>query len=240
MLADPVFAKSDPRVNVLGEGPDAPAGSVESIPAHLRLPNGSRTVYAASLPRLLSTRWEAQQIAQFVPKGESMLAFDFTADRATAMSPELGQYRIIHFATHAIINNTHPELSGIALSFFRRDGTPQDGFLRMDEIFNLSLPSELVVLSACETGLGKEVEGEGVIGLTRGFMYAGTKRVAVSLWNIDDRATAELMVKFYRNMLKDGMSPASALRAAQVEMWNDKRWRQPYYWAGFILQGEWK
>ncbi|MBC7912315.1 MAG: CHAT domain-containing protein, partial [Pyrinomonadaceae bacterium] len=108
------------------------------------------------------------------------------------------------------------------------------------EIYNLKLSAELLVLSACQTGLGKEIKGEGLIGLTRGFMYAGSQRVAASLWKVDDAATAELMARFYRGMLKEGHTPAAALRTAQVEMWQQKQWRAPYYWAAFVLQGEWK
>jgi CHAT domain-containing protein len=120
------------------------------------------------------------------------------------------------------------------------NGKPQDGFLRANDIYNLKLPAELVVLSACQTGLGKEIKGEGLVGLTRGFMHAGAARVVVSLWNVNDQATAELMTKFYQKMLKQGERPAAALRAAQVEMWKQKQWNAPFYWAAFTLQGEWK
>ena len=119
-------------------------------------------------------------------------------------------------------------------------GKPQDGFLRANEIYNLNLPAELVVLSACQTGLGKEIKGEGLVGLTRGFMYAVEARVVVSLWSVNDKATAELMAKFYQKMLKENQRPAAALRAAQVELWKQKQWQSPYYWAPFVLQGEWK
>jgi len=97
-----------------------------------------------------------------------------------------------------------------------------------------------VVLSACKTGLGKEIRGEGLVGLTRGFMYAGAARVVVSLWSVDDEATSELMTRFYSRMLKEGLPPASALRAAQIEILKQPRWQTPYYWAAFVLQGEWK
>lgn len=170
-----------------------------------------------------------------------MQALDFAANHATATGAELSQYRIVHFATHGFINNVHPELSGIVLSLVDQAGEAQDGFLRVHEIFNLNLSAELVVLSACRTGLGKEVKGEGLIGLTRGFMYAGTPRVVVSLWSVEDKATAELMARFYKRMLgAEGQPAAAALRAAQVEMWKEKRWAAAYHWAAFILQGEWK
>ena len=119
-------------------------------------------------------------------------------------------------------------------------GRRQSGFLGLEDIYNLNLPAELVVLSACETALGKGVEGEGMVGLTRGFMYAGASRVMASLWNIDDRATADQMKYFYRALLGQGMRPAAALRAAQLKMRQDPRWRSPYFWATFQIQGEWK
>ena len=155
------------------------------------------------------------------------------------MNDDLSKYRIIHFATHSFLDSTHPELSGIALSMLDRQGKPQEGFLRAHEVFNLKLGAELVVLSGCRTGLGKEVKGEGLYGMTRGFMYAGSKRVLVSLWDVQDQATARLMSDFYRGILgPKRLSAAAALRAAQIAIWRDGRWRSPYYWAGFVLQGE--
>ena len=153
----------------------------------------------------------------------------------------MSQYRVIHLATHGLLNSTHPELSGVVLSLVDRQGKVQDGFLRLHEIYNLKLSADLVVLSACQTGLGKEVRGEGLVGLTRGFMYAGAPRVVASLWKVDDRATAELMKQFYGSMLGEKHErPAAALRAAQVAMWKTKGWESPYYWAAFVLQGDWK
>ncbi|NET59779.1 MAG: CHAT domain-containing protein [Symploca sp. SIO2E6] len=123
---------------------------------------------------------------------------------------------------------------------FNEQGNSQNGFLRLHDVFNLNLPAELVVLSACQTGLGQEVKGEGLVGLTRGFMYAGSQRVLVSLWNVSDTATAEMMKRFYRNMLQEGLSATAALRAAQLEMQQETQWKAPYYWAAFTLQGEWR
>jgi CHAT domain-containing protein len=170
-----------------------------------------------------------------------MRALDFAANRQTVESPELANYRIVHFATHAFNNSAHPELSGIVLSLVNQRGEPQDGFLRLSEIFNLKLPAELVVLSGCQTGLGKDVKGEGLVGMTRGFMYAGAPRIVVSLWSVDDRATSVLMARFYKRMLTEQkQSPSAALRAAQIEMWKNTGWNAPYFWAGFIFQGEWR
>jgi len=167
-------------------------------------------------------------------------ALDFSASRATAQSQELSQYRILHFATHGLLNSRHPELSGLVFSLINEQGQPQDGFLRFHEIYNLKLNADLVVLSACQTALGKEVLGEGLIGLTRGFMYAGASRVMSSLWRVDDRATAELMKRFYHGMLREGLRPAAALRASQISMLKEKRWSAAHYWAAFTLQGEWR
>jgi CHAT domain-containing protein/Tfp pilus assembly protein PilF len=192
------------------------------------------------LPRLQSTRREAEAIVAVTPPSQSFEALDFRANRTTATSAELSNYRIVHFATHALLNSKHPELSGLVLSLVDEHGRPQSGFLGLEDIYNLNLPAELVVLSACETALGKGVEGEGIVGLTRGFMYAGASRVMASLWNIDDRATADQMKYFYRALVGQEMTPAAALRAAQLKMRQHPRWSSPYFWATFQIQGEWK
>jgi len=232
VLADPVFSADDARVK---SGAKAQTGE-EAPPDLTRAVNDVR----GELRRLLLTRDEAEAILSVAPRTDGFGALDFRANRATATGDELSRYRIVHFATHGLLDSEHPELSGVVLSLVDERGLPQDGFLRLHEIFNLRLPAELVVLSACQTGLGKEVKGEGLLGLTRGFMYAGAARVVASLWQVNDAATAELMKRFYRRMLKDGMRPAEALRAAQVEMWKRPQWRSPFYWGGFVLQGEWK
>lgn len=192
------------------------------------------------LPRLRYSRLEAEAITAAMPAGKVMLALDFDANRSTATSPKLAHYGIIHFATHGLVDSEHPELSGLVLSMVDKHGKPQDGFLQLQDIYNLKLPANLVVLSACETALGKDIKGEGMIGLTRGFMYAGASRVVASLWKVSDVATATLMADFYRAMEKDGMPASAALRAAQINMWKQKRWNDPYFWAAFQIQGEWR
>ncbi|HSE37585.1 MAG TPA: tetratricopeptide repeat protein [Blastocatellia bacterium] len=226
VFADPVFDKTDERVK----------GDVSrNAGGH----HGASASGAEALARLPYTRQEAEAILALAPATGRKAALGFEANRAAAMSEELSKYRLIHFATHSFLDSMHPELSSIALSMLDRQGKPQDGFLRAHEVFNLRLGAELVVLSGCRTGLGKEVKGEGLYGMTRGFMYAGSKRVMVSLWDVQDQATARLMSDFYRELLGSKRPSASAaLRAAQIAIWREGRWQAPYYWAGFVLQGE--
>jgi CHAT domain-containing protein/Tfp pilus assembly protein PilF len=250
VLADPVFTGDDTRVGrnagkVGAKEKTRSADPDEMDIVSLQMSRSGRETGVidaeASFGRLLSTRREAAAISALVPERERLQALDFQASRTTALRPELGEYRIVHFATHGMLNNIHPELSGIVLSLVDKEGHQQDGFLRLQDIYNLKLSAELVVLSACQTGLGKEVKGEGLVGLARGFMYAGAPRVVASLWKVDDRATSELMKRFYQVMLGPGrLRPAGALRQAQLTIWKQKQWREPYYWAAFVLQGEWK
>jgi CHAT domain-containing protein len=237
VLADPVFESDDPRITLAARPGAGSTGQDKQIEFHQAL----RDVNLSGdghIPRLLASRDEADAIMSVTPWRSGFQAMDFEASRATVMKTDLSAYRVVHFATHGLLNNEHPELSGVVLSLFDRQGQPQDGFLRLHDIYNLKLPVGLVVLSACNTGLGKDVKGEGLIGLTRGFMYAGASSVIASLWKVDDEATAELMRLFYGYMLRDGLSPAAALRKAQVSMSQQKRWQAPYYWAGFVIQGQ--
>jgi CHAT domain-containing protein len=237
VLADPVFSKDDPRVAISGKRRTT---TVEDTSPMANAKRSATESGLADLVRLRFSRLEANEITRLAADKMKLEALDFAASRALAASAEVGQYRIVHFATHGLINNEHPELSGVVLSLVDEQGHPQNGFLRLYDIYNLKLSADLVVLSACQTALGKEIRGEGIVGLTRGFMYAGAARVVASLWRVDDRATAELMRRFYEAMLGEKLRPAAALRAAQVSMWKEKRWQAPYYWAAFTLQGEWK
>ena len=250
VLADPVFDPEDQRVaNAISEAkkPKRNRREQNATPAisknqHSSVALALRSVGLdpdSALPRLIKSRVEATQIAQLDPD-HSFKALDFDANRATATSSELSKYRYIHFATHGVVDLERPELSGIVFSMVDKTGKEQDGYLRLYEIYNLNLPAELVVLSACQTGVGKQVRGEGLIALTRGFMHAGAERVVASLWKVDDSATAELMKEFYKEMLTHGKRPAAALRDAQMTMSKSKQWQSPYYWAGFVLQGEWR
>ena len=237
VFADPVFDKADERFT--GDVTRNAGGHHgEKTASEVKEPANSSD-QAAALARLPYTRQEADAILALVPPTGRKAALGFDANRSAAMSYDLSKFRIIHFATHSYLDSQRPELSAIALSMVDRQGKPQEGYLRSHEIFNLRLGADLVVLSGCRTGLGKEVKGEGLYGMTRGFMYAGSKRVMVSLWDVQDQATARLMTDFYRGLLGPKRSnTAAALRAAQIAIWRDGRWQAPYYWAGFVLQGE--
>ncbi len=235
VLADPVFDRRDPRV--LG-------GSASSESAHNviddALTRSMKETGLRRLERLGASRSEAQAISALAGAGESFIALDFLASRAVAMGAEVSRARIVHFASHGLLNGRHPELSGVVLSLVDEHGHPKDGFLQARDIYKLKLSADLVVLSACQTALGKDVRGEGLLGLSRGFMYAGAPRIVASLWQVPDRATSELMKHFYEGVLQQGLRPAAALRAAQIAIRREKRWTSPYYWAAFTLQGDWR
>ncbi|CAD5978582.1 CHAT domain-containing tetratricopeptide repeat protein [Planktothrix agardhii] len=231
VLADPVFAPTDERLkSVVFQG-------IKALPPDLER---SARESGILFDRLPFTQEEANQILALVPEEYRLQEVGFNASRENATNPQLSQYRFVHFATHGLLNSENPQLSGLVFSLVNQNGESQNGFLRLYDIFNLNLPVELVVLSACETGLGQDIKGEGLVGLTRGFMYAGASRVVVSLWKVDDQSTAELMVKFYQGILEKGLSPVAALRQAQIQMQNNSEWIPPYYWSGFTLQGEWR
>jgi CHAT domain-containing protein/tetratricopeptide (TPR) repeat protein len=234
VIADPVFSLADARFKTSARVKAGDQGSTRIIEHLPGSGNGQ-----LSISRLPFTRWEAEQILAVAPAGSSLKALDFNANRAIAGSGELSKYRYVHFATHGYLDTARAGFSAIVLSLFDQEGKPQDGFLRTHDIYNLKLPAELVVLSACETGLGKDVTGEGLEGLTRGFMYAGARRVVVSLWNVNDKGTAALMQRLYTGVLRNNKTPAAALRVAQIEMLRTSQWQSPYFWAAFVMQGEW-
>ena len=242
VIADPVYSNDDPRIKtpVLNT-------AVSSKMTRDQATGNGRDVGAASnqaetlrYGRLRFSRDEAQTIASFAPGKSTFAALDFDASKKTVVNSDLSQFRILHFATHGVLDTQRPERSGLALSFVDENGETLDGYLRLNDIYKLRLNADLVVLSGCQTGLGKDLKGEGLIGLTRGFMYAGVPRVIASLWNVDDRATSELMKRFYRGFLVQDLPAAAALREAQKSMFLERGWSSPYYWASFTIQGEWK
>jgi CHAT domain-containing protein/tetratricopeptide (TPR) repeat protein len=231
VFANPVFDADDSRVTTKPARDQAnPDQTLGPVFRDLELFEGRFRALPAS-------RDEAEAIMSFAPWGTGLKVMGFDANRAAVTKPELAEYRIVHFATHGVVDYENPALSGLVLSLVDREGQPQNGFLSLNDIYNLRLSASLVVLSACNTGLGKEIKGEGLIGLTRGFMYAGAGGVAASLWKVDDEATAELMTRFYEGMFKKGLRPSAAMREAQLWMRQQRRWQEPYFWAAFIIQG---
>ncbi len=253
-IADPIFNEDDERFDEIeaargGRGDKEVQRLPNSIKATSNVSSDTRVRETLNrvgladtrgkIERLIYTRREADKILSLVPPGEGMEAIDFNAKMELVTSGELAKYRIIHFATHGRLDREHPELSGLLLSLLDEQRRPREGFLQMHEVYKLHLSAEMVVLSACETGVGKIVRGEGLTALSRGFMYAGAKQVVASMWEVNDSSTAELMKNFYHNLLVSGAPrPAAALRAAQLEMWHNDPEKSPYFWAAFIVQGD--
>jgi CHAT domain-containing protein len=250
VFADPVFQASDPRLVSLSIAASPTSSNPEVSSAKAADPplaivqdaaRGAGIDSAQGIPRLPHTRDEARSILALTVPAQSFEAIGFDATKAAASNPALANYRIVHFATHGFLDAGNPDLSGLVLSLFDSKGQAIDGFLRLNDIFALKLPVDLVVLSACESGQGTLVTGEGLMGLTRGFFHAGAASLAVTLWSVDDAATAELMTRFYQGLLgPQKLRPAVALRAAQLAMsGHNSKYDQPYYWASFTIEGEW-
>jgi CHAT domain-containing protein/Flp pilus assembly protein TadD len=240
VIADPVFTKEDfllKRKNRSFE--NIALNKALNVDLQRAVTEANRQTKGREIGRLPYSLIEADNILQIATGTQTLRAVGFDANLEKVKSADLRNYRYIHFATHGLTNE-NPYLSGIVLSLIDERGQPQRGFLRLQDISDLKLSSELVVLSACQTALGREFRGEGLISLTRGFMQAGSKRVIASLWNVNDSVTADLMKQFYQGLFIGKLSPAAALRAAQLEVWKRKSKKAPYYWAAFILQGEWQ
>jgi CHAT domain-containing protein len=242
VLADPVFEANDERLT----GKPATIGPELDLSRQIEksvLEKAARSLNKRNgVSRLPYTKEEAEVLLTLVNNTQTRQAIGFDATYEWATNPELKQYRFLHFATHGFADPNEPERSGIVLSLLNKQGKPTiKGYLRLGDIFNLDFGADLIVLSACQTGLGKEIQGEGLMGITRGLMYAGTPRAAVSLWDVNDGATSKLMQKFYKQILEQKKTPAAALRAAQLKMLHSGDYTaNPYYWAGFTLQGEWR
>ncbi|HSF18097.1 MAG TPA: CHAT domain-containing protein [Vicinamibacteria bacterium] len=246
VFADPVFAADDARLDpqngvrtkgrttYVGASPSSEIDSIVTQSLH-----DIGVLRSGELRRLEGTRHEATAIGALASEGATWQAIGFDATRAAAMSPELGQYRIVHFASHGVSNIDRPAMSGIILSLFDERGQPQNGFLSLRDIYDLKLSADLVVLSACSTALGQQILGEGIVGIVTAFLYAGAERVVATLWEVDDEATRELMSHFYQEMFQAQRSPSAALRQAQLSM-RDTEWDAPFFWAAFVLQGDWQ
>lgn len=258
VLADPVFDLDDDRIAALrttgqpqgrrlAKATSGPGSSPSAQPA---ASSSNTDVFGNALRdvgldpnrlgRLRRSRDEALNISNLVPPRQSLTLLGFDANRDRVTSGALSGFRYVHLATHGIVDLEHPELSGVVFSRFNKEGQPQYGYLRFYEVPDLNLAADLVVLSACQTGVGKDVRGEGLMALTRGFMAAGAASVVASLWKVDDNATAELMKRFYQEMFINHKKPSAALRDAQLSLAKTTRWKSPYFWAGFVLQGEWR
>jgi CHAT domain-containing protein/tetratricopeptide (TPR) repeat protein len=224
LLADPVFDASDGRL---------PKGRLAATPE----PREPQDLF---LPRLPRSRREAAAIAALLPPGEAFVALDTAASRELVTGGRLARFRTLHIATHGLLRQDHPELSALVLSRFDQEGKPRDGYLRVPDVEALSLPADLVVLSACETALGRETAGEGMEGLPQAFFTAGASRVLVSLWQVEESSTEALMEAFYRRLLRDHLPAARALREAQLAIRAQPQWSDPRFWAGFVLEGDWR
>jgi CHAT domain-containing protein len=234
IIADPVFNASDDRVQREAVSPAV----VKAASDQNQDQPEQQTTKNSRLARLLHSSEEADAISGVAPWGTTLVAKGFDASRETAMSSEVSRAQIVHFATHGFLDSEHPELSSIVLTMTDPNGANTNGLMSLPDIYSLDLSAELTVLSACQTALGKEIKGEGQVGLTHSFMSAGAKSVVASLWKVDDRATAVLMNHFYKDMFQKGMTPAAALQSAKLKMMRDPQWSAPYYWAGFVVQGE--
>jgi CHAT domain-containing protein/tetratricopeptide (TPR) repeat protein len=249
IVADPVFNSTDPRASKAAASPQSSETRGLGIESALTDVTGQGAVGAAQsakmqglpLARLAGTRVEADQISKLAKASSSQadVWLDLDASEDNLSTRSIANYRVIHIATHGLLNAERPQFTGVVLSLIgEKNG---DGFLRTDEVFNLRLGSPLVMLSACETGLGKEKRGEGVMGLTRAFMYAGAPTVGVSLWSVADKSTADLMTDFYKRYLAaEDVSPSAAMRNAQLAMIAGKKYSAPFYWAPFVLVGDWR
>ncbi len=249
IIADPVFNSNDTRARKTTATPASDAelrglgiqGALADVAGSKAPAKPDAAMEGLPLARLNGTRTEAEQISKLAKTtgGQADVWLDLDASEENLGTRDVTKYRIIHVATHGLLNAERPQFTGVVLSLV--GNKTHDGFVRTDEVFNLRLGSPLVMLSACETGLGKEKRGEGVLGLTRAFMYAGAPTVGVSLWSVADKSTADLMTDFYRRLLSTGDSTTSsgALRSAQLAMITGKKYSAPFYWAPFVLIGDW-
>lgn len=230
VFADPVFEASDPRLTAHAGDPTSNTDVTRAL----------RDANTQSLSRLVWSRREAQSITSNLPPDKRWLALDFDANRESVLKASWQPYGVVHFATHSLIDFKNPQLSGVVLSLYDKQGQPVDGFLRVTDIYNLSLPVQLVVLSTCDSAADSAALGDDVYSLTNAFFYAGTPRILASLWSVDDRAAAAFMAYFYRALLARHLPPSEALRYARTAMVLDSGWRAPYYWSGFVLEGDWR
>jgi CHAT domain-containing protein len=235
VFADPVFNDSDQRLT-------AKKVTESSLPTilGLNLRDFRLTDANGNIPRLFATQAEADSIADTVGKSRVEIVSGFAANREKVLDSTISDYRMLHFATHGLVDVQRPEVSSIVLSQFDEIGNKKEGFLRLQDIYSLNLASDLVVLSACESAVGKQIKGEGLMSLNNAFLQAGAKSVLSSAWKVDDDATAEFMKRFYANLVNKRRTTAEALRQTQLEMVNSTQYKSPFYWAAFTVNGEFR
>lgn len=234
IFSDPIFTDDDPRFsdskNARSET-NSKSTSKESFRFVESLDN---------LSRLTGSKNESDSILNIIGSTNVDSFTGFEANRTQLLKTKTEDYKIIHFATHGITHEKRPELSGIVLSRFDESGKQREEFFRIHDIYGLNLNADLVVLSACETGLGKEVKGEGLMSLNNAFLQTGAKTVMSSLWKVEDTATLELMKNFYGAMAEEKLTPSQALRQAQIKLRQNSQFRSPFYWAAFTVQGDFR
>jgi CHAT domain-containing protein/tetratricopeptide (TPR) repeat protein len=234
VFSDPVFSETDSRflnANAQAANPGAETALTEKFRFAESL---------NSLVRLTASKTEADSIIEILGRSKSDAFSGFSANREQLLNAPTSDYKILHFATHGLINEERPELSGIVLSRFAENGQKLDEFVRLHDIYGMNLNADLVVLSACETGIGKQVRGEGLMSLNNAFLQTGAKSVMSSLWKVEDAATLELMKNFYASLAGENVTPSKALQKAQIKMWQSGQYKSPFYWAAFTVQGDFR
>lgn len=229
IFSDPVFTVDDERLS---------GSEVTDRPQRLQADSYRFVESLSSLPRLRGSGTEASAVIDIVGRSAADSFSDFAASRDRLLSMDLSKYRVLHFATHGVVYDQRPDLSGIVLSRYNEQGQALNEFVRLQDIYGMKLNADLVVLSACDTGVGKEIKGEGVMSLNTAFLQAGTQTVLASLWKVEDGAAQKLMREFYTGIADRRLTPSQSLRQAQIALANDPRYASPFYWAAFTLQGD--
>ena len=234
VFGDPVFDDRDPRLDAVA------ARIANRIELDADPRRTFETLGFGPITRLPASGREANDVFALADAPRSRLATGFAATRDAFLDPSLADFRLLHIATHGLLDATRPELSGLIFALLDPEGGHRPGLVQALAISRLHLPADLVVLSACRTALGKEVPGEGLVGLPHAFLQAGASRVITSHWQVSDRATAELMIRFHRALRQDRLGPAAALRQAQRDLRREPAWGAPYHWGGLTLLGDWR
>jgi CHAT domain-containing protein len=230
IFADPVFSLDDtryPPTQPASAGCTTPRASVSGSPRqHI-------------FDRLLFGADEANAADRYVEKESRLRATDFKANIDQLLQVPLSNYRFVHFGTHGVADSTNVQASGLVLSLINECGQPREGYISLGQIYNLHLAADAVLLTGCKTAIGKVIAGEGLVSVGRAFLYAGARSVIATLWAVNDESTAVFTDQFYRAVYVDKLSPAAALRRAQVWLMQHSPWQSPYYWAPFVLEGDW-